>query len=172
MGGSGSMIQLKTKTTHTEYLQRLFHDYAEQHGATEINLDDVFAWAMQNNLWEPTKKSLRSQFRQEMSRALSEEKVTDPQGRSIRRNHAAKVVDGDSTGYLWSDVFDAAPDHMQRSLQERRQRLVAMAIRHKRDVDSYNENNVHGAQLYFEYDLSVDIEEHEMPSEYDEGAGE
>lgn len=42
-------------------------------------------------------------------------------------------------------------------------------MRHKDDVDSYNENNTHNAQIsLFDYDFTKDIAEAELPTEYNE----
>lgn len=166
------MTQIQFAKSRNDLLLAIFNEYCIVHGTQTAELRDVFGWALNNNRWEATKKSLWSQFRQEMSRALCEDRIVDPQGRSVRRYHAAKTDADGNAGYLWGAIFDSPPDHMQSSLQQRRQRIAKMTIRHKQDTDSYNENNIHGAQLYFEYDFTADIEESEMPTEYDENAHE
>lgn len=162
------MTSVQFAKSRNDLLVTIFNEYCAVHGTQTAELRDVFIWALQYDKWEASKKSLWSQFRQEMSRALCEDRIVDPQGRSVRRYHAAKIEDGESSGYLWGAIFESPPDHMQRSLQQRRQRIAKMTIRHKQDTDSYNDNNVHGAQLYFEYDFRADIEESEMPTEYSE----
>lgn len=162
------MPHLETKKTYNAFMQEIFHEFVNTHDVSSVNLDDLYDWARQNHMWEPSVQSIRTQFRQAMSRSLCDEKVTDFQGRRVRRNHAVRIAEGNKQRYLWADTEHALPDHMRLSLQQRRQRIVAMAIRHKNDTDSYNDNNAHGAQLQFDYDLNIDIEENQMPSEYQE----
>ncbi len=162
------MTQVQFAKSRNDLLPAIFNEYCSVHGIQTADLYSVFIWALENKKWEASTRSLWSQFRQEMSRALCEDRIVDPQGRSVRRYHAAKTEDGENSGYLWGAIFEAPPDHMQRSLQQRRHRIAKMTIRHKQDTDSYNDNNVHGAQLSFEYDFRADIEESEMPTEYDE----
>lgn len=155
------------KISYNDAMCEIFREYLEVHGGCDSALlDDVYDWATRNAKWEPPRRTARNQFRQDMARSLSMERVEDPQGRKVRRNHAVRDSAGNGQRYFWADLFTATPAHMQKSLQQRRHRLVAMAIRHKNDTDSYNDNNIHGAQLEFDYNIQLDIEEHFQPSEY------
>jgi len=154
------------KTSYQTAMCELFREYLEFHGCESACLDDIYHWALTTGRWEPPQRTARDQFRREMAQSLSMERIVDPQGRPVRRNHAAKEGIAGGQRFLWADLISATPDHMQKSLQQRRHRLVAMAIRHKNDTDSYNDNNIHGAQLEFDYNIQLDIEEHFQPSDY------
>jgi hypothetical protein len=73
--------------------------------------------------------------------------TTEAEGRTVRTKHAAPGhVDGKQT-MLWDGIQIASPEHMERSLQLRRQQIVGDCLQLKRDQDSYNDNNPHGVKL-------------------------
>ena len=110
-----------------------------------------------------------------VSQALRTDFITDPQGRKVRRKHAAKNKHKTPTGEyvqitFWADIEDASKEHMQTSFQQRRMQILGDCHQMKTDVDSYNENYNPGEQLEFSYNFEVDLEELSQPSEY-EGIG-
>lgn len=70
----------------------------------------------------------------------------------------------------WADIKTAKPDHMRLSLTLRRNGIVADAWHHLLDTRSYNDNNIHGAELpLFDYDINKDLVEKELPEDWPEG---
>jgi hypothetical protein len=61
---------------------------------------------------------------------------------------------------------------MRISLQQRRNGILAVCASTKRDTDSYNENNVHGAHIQMSFDFTLDLLELEASDEYPESSGE
>lgn len=120
---------------------------------------------------KPSRKSVIDQIASDIGRAMRNEYMTDPQGRTIRRKHARRVQIQTETGEtkqmtLWDDIQTATPEHMQISFQQRRQMSLADCFHHKQEVDSYNQNWNEGDPLRFSYDFTEDLEEISMPTEY------
>jgi hypothetical protein len=56
---------------------------------------------------------------------------------------------------------------MRVSLQQRRQYLLSGCRQHKLDFDSFNDNNIFGANIpQFSYNFDPDMEELSLPTDY------
>ena len=97
---------------------------------------------------------------EEISLAMHEEYITDPQGRQVRAKHAARYeVDGKQQT-LWADIRDKNPGtrrHMQMAFQNRRQQIVGECDQLKLDLDSYNQNWTTGALIQSCFDFTDDL---------------
>ena len=97
---------------------------------------------------------------EEISLAMHEEYITDPQGRQVRAKHAARYeVDGKQQT-LWADIRDKNPGtrrHMQMAFQNRRQQIVGECVQLKLDLDSYNQNWTTGALIQSCFDFTDDL---------------
>lgn len=119
---------------------------------------DIGAWAIQRGLWKPSPSKILDVVAEELSRAMREDYATDPQGRRVRRKHAARI---DQITF-WDDSSTATREHMEISFQQRRQGVVGDLWQLKNDVDSYNDNFVKTAlplqvQIEIEYDFRDDM---------------
>jgi len=164
---------MPTKTSgYNKQMQAIARLYREETGIDEMNLDVMFEWAIQHKLYRPREITLRRRFKREMSRALGRETKEDPQGRTVKANHAYRVpVSGGQWEWDWAPIETIKPQHMSTSLTLRRDAMVATAVQHHIDWASYNDNNVHGAQLpEQDYNFNLDIEESLLPDEYPESA--
>lgn len=94
--------------------------------------------------------------------------VTDSKGREVRKNHAVKIPQPDgSTLVVWAELHKAREGHMKLSLSQRRNGIRADCIQMALDFDSYNENNVYGAELApISFNFDPDIEEMRFPTDY------
>jgi hypothetical protein len=107
-----------------------------------VDLADVYAWARRRGRWEAPPASQLRQFKEEMARAAREEHYTDPQGRRVRRKHAAVVfTEAGRQLSLWADIETAQPAHMRLALEQRRRGVLGDLAQLKADMDSYNQNN-------------------------------
>lgn len=162
------------KLTYYEQVQDVVAQYREAGQPWPTDKRTIAAWAYEQGLMKPTRKSVIDQLANEIGRAMRNEYMTDPQGRTIRRKHARRVEVQTETGELkqmtiWDDIQTATPEHMQRSFQQRRNMTLADCFHHKQEVDSYNQNWNDGAPLKFTYDFNEDLEEKEMPTDYPTG---
>jgi hypothetical protein len=157
--------------TKTEFRQEIINDYLQQHpDQVDWTVDDIASWAILNGRWAPTFKSAIKLCAAELADAARVEYTTDPQGRRIRTKHPRReyqIVDGRRKQLVfWEDIHNATPQHMQISLQQRRTGIVADCAQLKRDTDSYNDNNAHGAHIQLSLDFRDDMLELEAPEDY------
>jgi hypothetical protein len=95
----------------------------------------------------------------QMSRAMREEYVTDPQGRTVRAKHAARQRRNGKQLTLWADIRTASREHMAMAFQQRRQQIVGDCRQLAIDVESYNENRNPSEPIQMVFDFTLDLEE-------------
>ncbi len=152
----------------TKQLQDIAHEFMELHGEEGFDLGEVIGWAIRSGRYQVQPPTAEELGKQELARALRQEYYTDPQGREVRRMHPVRITDGPQQMVIWHDITKAPPAHMRISFQQRRQGILADCTHHRTDVHSYNENNTYGVQLAFDYDFTPDLEEGDLPSEYND----
>ena len=157
----------------SQFLQAIINDYLAEHPEErDWKMPDVAAWAIRNDRWHPPTRDMIKVLANELSSAARVEYETDPRGRRVRTKHARRetlIVEGEPTQLVfWEDIHNATPEHMKVSLQQRRQGVLADCGQLKRDADSYNENNIHGADIQLSFDFTEDLLEMEAPEEYPE----
>lgn len=146
--------------TYNEQLQHLAEEYRSAGEPWPATLRQVAAWAIENKLWKPQRSTLVARLAEDLSRALREEYITDPQGRSVRAKHAARMksTDGEQLVF-WDDIRTASREHMQMALQQRRQQIVGDCRQLKTDADSYNENANTSTPIQLIFDFTDDLAE-------------
>ncbi len=156
-------MAIKIGLSRVKRHQQIVHDYMQEHNVTEVNLEDVAAWAVRTGRYQRRQPSLEKLCQRELSQALRAETYIDPQGREVRVMHPVRY----EQGVLWATIQDAPPNHMRISLQQRRQAILADCRRHKIDWESYNANNKFSAQLpLLDYNFNPDLEELDYPTVY------
>ncbi len=118
----------------------------------------IAAWAIQNNLWRPQPADLIGQCADQLARAMREEYITDPQGRTVRAKHAARITEGSEQLTLWADIQTASREHMSIAFQQRRNQILGECIQLKRDVDSFNDNRA-PVPIQMSFNFTYDLEE-------------
>jgi hypothetical protein len=158
----------KRRSPKAEFFQRAAQEYMRINKVTEFDPDDVAKWMISTRQYEEQSYSVVRRCRQELTKALKAQHVTDPQGREVRA--MLSVRHRDEQGELWSTwspLYQAKPDHARLSLQQWRRSMRGEVLLHDRTARSYNDNNVHGAQLQlFDYDFNRDRDEDAMPKDY------
>jgi hypothetical protein len=146
--------------TYTEQLQRIVDRYIAADQPWPATSRDVARWALDAGEWRAQPADLVNQCADQLSRAMREEYTVDPQGRTVRSKHAARMADG-SGGQttLWADIRTATPAHMEVAFQQRRQQIVGDCRQLKADVDSYNENAKPSRPLQLVLDFTFDVAE-------------
>jgi hypothetical protein len=144
---------------YAEQLQRIVADFRRTGQPWPATMRQVAAWALLERRWRPQHDSLVSQCAEELARALREEYILDPQGRTVRAKHAARFeVDGEQQ-VLWADIRTAERKHMEVAFQQRRQQIVGDCHQLKVDVDSFNENANKGRPIQMVFDFTEDLAE-------------
>lgn len=164
-------MKLKVKKSYAEQLQDIIEQYRRAHpDVVQLRMREVASWAMANGLMHPSRRDAISLCAHDLARAASQEYYTDAQGRRVRKKHAVRqLIEEEGKPkqlVLWADITNAPPEHMHMSLQQRRTGIVGDCKQLKTDLDSYNDNNVHGAEIQMSFDFSEDLQELDMPTEY------
>ena len=80
--------------TYNEQMQEIARRYEAAGEEWPTTLKHIAGWAISQGLWEPQRLLLITKCAEDLHRALREEYITDPQGRRVRANHAAKNGSG------------------------------------------------------------------------------
>ena len=151
----------RCNTTYYEQLQHLVTKYIEAGKEWPATTHEIASWAMDSGLWAPQKDSIIAICAEQLSRAMREEYIVDPQGRKVRAKHAARI----EQAVLWDDIRTASRGHMQIAFQQRRQQIVGDCHQLKLDVDSYNDNKNDGKPIQMVFDFRIDLMEIEAEVE-------
>lgn len=145
--------------SYHEKLQTLVGQYRKTGNKWPATTKEIAAWLIERQLWEPSRGIVLSRCAEEISRALRDEYITDPQGRRVRAKHAARLSKGPRQEVLWDDYRIATRKHMKISFNQRREQIVGDCRQLKTDVDSYNDNANEGAPIQLVLDFTLDVEE-------------
>ena len=145
--------------TYTEQLQGIVNQYMDSGEEWPATRREIAAWAVRNLLWAPQQSDLIGQCAEQLARAMREDFIIDPQGRTVRAKHAARVHRGGQQLVLWADIRNASLDHMEVALQQRRQQIVGDCHRLKQDVDSYNQNYNSSDPIQLNFNFTNDLNE-------------
>ncbi len=163
----------RIKKSGRETLQELVEQYRSEERVDSVSLEEAAAWMIRNNHWQPKIRTQIDILKQELSAALREEYITDPQGRRVRRKHAQRMYTVQEDGkykqmVLWHDIETATRPQMQACSQQRRQAIVMDCKQLKQDVDSYNENYNKSVPIKLLWDFTEDLADLEFGDKQDE----
>ena len=145
----------------------LVEEYKREHGVDEIDLAEVAAWAISTRRWQRPPMDPAAILRRELARAMRNERVQDPQGRDVRLYYGVVRYIGERPVSTWQTTPNATTEHMRLSTAQRRDKLLWGCLQMTLDLESWNDNNPHGATIDRpSCNFEPDIEEHRMPPEY------
>ena len=144
--------------SYNEQLISIANDYFAEHEGSATSRE-IAAWAMKTGKWAPQPGSMIERCAEELSRAMREEHILDPQGRSVRAKHAARIRENGKQFTLWADIRTATKEHMARAFQQRRRQILGDCRQLKSDVDSYNENRRPDEPIQVIFDFTLDLAE-------------
>ena len=143
--------------SYNEQLQHIVCAYREAGQPWPATSHDIAAWAIDHAQWAPQRGALIDRCAEELARAMREEYITDPQGRSVRAKHAAKRERDGRQGIFWEDMSTASHEHMEIAFQQRRHQIVGDCRQLKADLYSYNDNYNAGEALQMVFDFTNDL---------------
>lgn len=123
---------------------------------------EIAAWAINHHMWATQAKAIVDICAEQLARAMREDYIIDPQGRTVRAKHAARVERNGTQLVLWDDIRTASRQHMQIAFQQRRQQIVGDCRQLKADADSYNQNKNEGETIRMVFDFTLDLVEMEL----------
>lgn len=145
--------------TYTEQLHRIVGEYMDSGEPWPATSRQIAAWGLERELWAPQRSGLIDQLADQLARAMREEYINDPQGRTVRAKHATRIKQDGEQLTFWADIRSADPGHMQIAFQQRRQQIVGDCRQLKTDVDSYNDNANPGTPIQLVLDFTADVAE-------------
>jgi len=143
---------------YNEQMQKIVDKYRDAGETWPATTREIAAWAIRNKQWDAHGSEMISICAEHLARAMREEYIKDPQGRTVRTKHAARM----HQAVFWDDIRTASREHMQVAFQQRRQQIVGDCRQLKLDVDSYNENKNDGKSIQMVFDFTLDLEESEL----------
>jgi hypothetical protein len=164
---------MKTKTEQLWDITAQYRLSGEKWPATA---KDIAAWAIRSKLWQPQPRKLIDQCASEIAAAMREEFITDPQGRRIRKNYVIRDAKEMKEGRweqmpLWVVGTEASAEQMELAFRYKRRLILGDCVQLRTEIDSYNENNRHGAYINMCFDFGADLAELAQPVEYPAYAG-
>jgi hypothetical protein len=152
-----------TMSSYNDQLLDIVEQYRRAGNAWPATKRQIARWAIDNGLWHPHASALLDQFARELGRAMREEFFTDPQGRSVRAKHVARIKsEGGKQESFWGDMRDGSKPFMEIALQQRRQQIVGDCSQLKIDMDSFNQNYNSEEPIELEFDFTKDVQELEL----------
>lgn len=148
--------------TYREQLQGIVADYRQNGQPWPATAHEMAMWAIETGKWQPQRSAMLRKCTEELSDAMREEYITDPQGRRVRSKHVARLGEGPAQIPLWADIRTATREHMEIAFQQRRQQILGDCRQLKNDVDSYNDNYNGGHALQMVFDFTDDLAEDEL----------
>lgn len=145
--------------SYNDQLQAIVNKYLGDGQPWPATTRQIAAWAIMNKMWAPHHTKLISQCAEELARAMREEYIVDPQGRTVRAKHAARTERDGEQLVLWADIRTAPREHMEIAFQQRRQQIVGDCRQLKADINSYNDNRSPDRPIQMSFDFTWDIEE-------------
>lgn len=164
---------MTTRTTNREMLLQIVEDYRKSGERWPATKQDIAAWAIRNDKWQPTFKSQIDMCADEIADAMRDDIFEDPQHRIVRKKYAMPdsetLPDGrHKQRYLWLDMTDSTTttDDMHGVFQYQRRGVLNDCVQLKNSVDSYNENYNHEDPIQLSFDFEPDLAELSQPVEY------
>lgn len=148
-------------SVYNKQLQNIVKEYVAAGLRWPATVRDMARWAIANKKWEPQPSTIIDQCADHLSRAMAEEYISDPQGRSVRAKHAARIEVGGKQETLWADIRTAPRSHMETAFRQRRGQILGECRQLKSDVDSYNANATPDNPIPLVLDFTVDLAEEE-----------
>lgn len=166
------MGKRRVAATLGEQLRRIYKEYVAAGGPLPFQMDALFSFAQQRNLWQPQPDNIRKQFGKQMSQALRDDIFTNDKGKTVRRIHAVLIRGHDADGNkvqfgLWDDIRTAPREHMEAAFQLRRGQIVGDCKQLKNDVDHFNDNRTDTKPIQLLLDFTDDATEADLSREYD-----
>ena len=116
------------KLTKLEQRQMIYRDYMREHGTTDVDPDELTAWAMNTGRVprEPTNHFL--QTKRQLVKAMKSDPVIDPQGREFGKMIAIRIKGEKHQKSIWFELLEAKPKRALVALSQQRRSLVIQTI--------------------------------------------
>ncbi|WP_029604980.1 hypothetical protein [Kozakia baliensis] len=141
-------------------MQILIRTYKEETGCSEIDMQEVAAFAARHGWPLPQPKSPLEMLAKQFADAARDEIGHDPKsGKPYRVYHAVPVGNNGQTNlFHWVDIREAPRRRMHKSLMNRREQMVGDGFQLTLDAMFWNSINPNEEPIVLPMDLTPDIE--------------
>ncbi|HXQ11201.1 MAG TPA: hypothetical protein VN805_09445 [Caulobacteraceae bacterium] len=150
--------------TYHQQMHRIVQDYRKSGEPWPAASKTIAEWAISSGRWELPASAAVNRCAEDLSAAMREEYYTDPKGRRVRLFHPARRYVAGQQLTLWDDIRTTSRQHMQLSLQQRRQNIVGDCRQLKIDGDSFNDAHASEPAIQMVFDFTMDLAELEAAS--------
>jgi len=151
----------------SEQMQAIFDRYTEEVDSSPVSLDNVAAWAIEQELYRPQPSDVVKLCREALAESLRQEKRIDAQGRKYRAKHSVRTNIGGVQLSLWADIDNAPRSFMEKSFSQRRKAIADDCFQVKQDVDHFNDENPTELPIQIVLDFTDDVAEMEAAARHD-----
>lgn len=141
-----------TKSKHDQLLA-IKDAYLMEHGLGPISPRAMAEWAVSKKMYALPAFAAVRRCAEELAEAMRTHYLTDEHGHRVRVMHPAT----DRQGTLWDDIRTASREHMEVSVAQRRDGIVADVKQLKTDVDFYNRLHGDEAPLQLSFNFTNDL---------------
>lgn len=145
--------------TYNEELQRYKYEYFAETGKTTATTRELAAWAISSGRWTAPRDLLTQKCREDFAVALREEQIKNDQGKSVRVNQVARIVQEGTQQYLWGDIRKIPRKHMDSAVGVKREQIVGECRQIDRDCEFWNSLNPTEQPVQCVFDFRDDVEE-------------
>jgi hypothetical protein len=154
------MSHVSTKRPYREFMQHLVGEYRDAGQPWPATAKTIARWMIRHKKWSRGDSTMIDLCARDISKSLREEFHTDPQGRRVRTNHAAKLPIGEEQLTFWHDIRVAPRPFMERAFRQRRNQIVGDCVQLDTDMGSYNDNSSKDNPIVTLWDFTDDVLEH------------
>jgi hypothetical protein len=151
---------------YTKQMLSIVDQYSKAVGDVEPDLYEAARWAESNGLMDKPHVDPLRIMQKALARACQQDYIEDENGEPVRRRHAVREKRGDKQLTLWAKMEDLTPAKFKLSLASRRNGMLQDGLQAERDKRYFNKHYNPGDPVEFDHNLSMDVEEHFMPTDY------
>jgi hypothetical protein len=141
-----------SKSKHDQLLA-IKDAYLAEHGLGPISPREMAEWAVSKKMYALPAFAAVRRCAEELAEAMRTHYLTDEHGHRVRVMHPAT----DGQGTLWDDIRTATREHMEVSVAQRRDGIVADVKQLKTDVDFYNRLHRDEPPLQLSFNFTNDL---------------
>lgn len=142
-----------------DQLRELANEFFGIEHREQASAREIAAWAIHTGRWQPQPSDYINQCADQIAKAMKEDYYVDPQGRTVRAKHAARITNGEQQTTLWADIRSGPREHIKLALQQRRNQILGECRQLKTDVDSFNDNRSQEEPIQMSFNFTLDLEE-------------
>ncbi len=147
----------------SKYSQRMLNslrrEFMAERGDEAFEAKDLARWALGRHKVKRTAEYadqlIERQLAREFADAMREDYTVDPQGRTVREMHAARI----GGRIRWATRLRGSRFFLESAVKQRREQIVGDCLHLKTDVDSLNDNRWPNAPIQLVLEFYEDVAE-------------